>query len=49
LNVERGDTRCLSVAAEEAQMATYDSDFEAAMKAYRKMSQKYQNSLRKLA
>ncbi|MEW6493308.1 MAG: AbrB/MazE/SpoVT family DNA-binding domain-containing protein [Cyanobacteriota bacterium] len=49
LNVGEGDEVCLTETAEGVQITVCNPEFEKAMKAYRKVSQKYKNALRELA
>lgn len=49
LNIGEGDDVFLTETADGVQLTTYDPEFERAMKAYRKVSQKYKNALRELA
>lgn len=49
LNVGEGDNVFLIKTADEIQIMAGDPELERAMKAYRKVSQKYKNALRELA
>jgi putative addiction module antidote len=49
LNVGEGDNVFLTETADGVQITANDPEFERAMKAYRKVSQKYKNALRELA
>lgn len=49
LKVGEGDKIFLTETADGLQITTSNPDFEKAMKAYRKVSEKYKNALRELA
>ncbi|MFB8791120.1 MAG: AbrB/MazE/SpoVT family DNA-binding domain-containing protein [Potamolinea sp.] len=49
LNVGEGDNVFLTETEEGVQITVNDPEFERAMKAYKKVSQKYKNALRELA
>jgi putative addiction module antidote len=49
LNVGEGDKVFLTETSDGVQITVCNPEFEKAMKAYRKVSQKYKNALRELA
>ncbi|GAB4200347.1 MAG: AbrB family transcriptional regulator [Coleofasciculaceae cyanobacterium] len=49
LNVGEGDNVFLTETPDGIQITVSDPEFEKAMKAYRKVSEKYKNALRELA
>lgn len=49
LNVGEGDNVFVTKTADGVQITAGEPNFERAMKAYRKVSQKYKNALRELA
>jgi putative addiction module antidote len=49
LNVGEGDNVFVTETADGVQITTDNPEFERAMKAYKKVSQKYKNALRELA
>lgn len=49
LNVGEGDNVFLTETADGIQITAGNPEFEKAMKAYRKVSEKYKNALRELA
>ena len=49
LNLGEGDNVFLTETTDGVQITACDPEFEKAMKAYRKVSEKYKNALRELA
>ncbi|WP_293337923.1 AbrB/MazE/SpoVT family DNA-binding domain-containing protein [Microcoleus sp. CAWBG58] len=49
LNVGEGDSLFLTETPDGIQLTTCNPEFDKAMKAYRKISEKYKNALRELA
>ena len=49
LNLEEGDNVFVIKTENGVQITTHDPNFARAMKAYKKVSQKYKNALRELA
>lgn len=49
LKLEEGDTVYVTETPDGVQLTPYDPNFDQAMEAYRKVSNKYRNALRQLA